>query len=115
MRHVVVVVAAALVVAALAAGILGEYEFQGVFVPAASGLGVGFVVAEIFVSAGRWRGVAPAALAAGLTVGSLLWAGWIDSGEGVEAYPPLAGVAAGVGAVTAAVVAGPRGLWRARS
>lgn len=95
----------ALAASALGALILGEYEFQG-WMPLVAGPVFGLVVAELALAVARrsWplAGVVAAAAGAGL-----LWAGWIDSSEGVEPYPALALVAAGLGAVVAVVRARP--------
>lgn len=111
MRPTLAVVGAALV-AALAANILGEYELTPV-VAVVAGLVVGFVLAELVTTVGQWRGVAAAAIIAVLAAGSILWAGWIDSDEGVEPYPVPAYAGAVVAAVTGAVKARPRSPERA--
>lgn len=98
---------AAAAAAVLTAFVLGEYELTPV-VAVVAGLVVGFGLAELLTAAGRWRGVVPAVVAAALTVVAILWAGWIDSGEGVEPYPSPAYLGAAVGAATAAVKARPR-------
>lgn len=108
MRRAVAVVLA-LAVAGLAAGIFGEYEFRGVLVPVGAGVSVGYGVAATLSAAGRWRGLVAGMVAAALAGSSLLAAGWIDSDEGVEAYPPLALVAALIAVITAGTVAGRRG------
>ena len=92
-------------VAALGAIILGEYEFVG-FMPFVAGPLFGLAVAEALTWAGGERGVAPAVTAAALAAAGLLWAGWIDSGEGIDPMPALAWPAAGLGALAAG--------WRAR-
>ena len=96
---------AAAAVAALAANVLGEYELTPL-TALVSGLVIGFGLAELVVVVGRRTGVVQAVVVAALTVGALLWAGWIDSDEGVEPYPATAWVGAGVGAVVAAVRTG---------
>lgn len=103
-----VAVVLTLVVAGLAAGIFGEYEFRGALVPVGAGVGVGYAVATTLGGTARWRGPVPGTLAALLAGSSLLGAGWIDSDEGVEAYPPLAVASALVGMATAATVVGRR-------
>jgi ABC-type enterobactin transport system permease subunit len=97
----------AVLAAVLTAYVLGEYELTPV-VSLVAGLVVGFGMGELLVSVGRWRGLVPAALAAVLAAAAVLWAGWIDSGEGVEPYPTPAYLGAAVGAVTAAVRTRPR-------
>jgi len=106
MRRTVGVLVAALG-ALLAAFILGEYELVGL-VPLVAGAVVGLLVGEAVVGIARWRGPVAAVLAAILAAGSLLWAGWIDSSEGLEPYPALAAV----GALLAAASAGARSWGR---
>lgn len=103
MRAVATIVATGL--AALAALMLGEYEFTG-FLPVAAGLGAGLAVGQVLAMA-RWRGLAPAATAALLAGASLAWAGWIDSSQGLDPYPRLAWPAVAIGAATAAVSVAP--------
>ena len=106
----IVALVVALVVAVLGAGIFGEYEFSGIAVPVGAGVSLGYAVAAMLGSIGRWRGRVPAAVAAVLVGSSLLAAGWIDSDEGVERYPSLAIAAALIGVVTAMAVVGRRRL-----
>lgn len=108
MRAVVTTIIAA-AVAVLAALISGEYELNG---PASlvAGLGIGLVVGQVFAM-GQWRGLFPATLAALLAAGSMAWAGWIDSGQGLYPYPPM--VWSGV-AVAAATAVASVGRWRGR-
>lgn len=102
-------IAVAVAGAVLVALILGEYELVGV-VPLVAGVVVGLLLGEAVVGIARWRGGAAAAVAAALAAGSLAWAGWIDSSQGLEPYPALAAV----GAVLAAAVAGVR-AWGGRA
>lgn len=95
-------------VAAIAAGVLGEYEFAG-FVPWAAGAVVGYAVAEIVATLGRWRGWVPAALAGAIAAGSILWGGWLETIGGVEPYPALAWAGAAVALVTAVIRLRPLG------
>lgn len=88
-----------------AAVILGEYELTGA-TPWLSGVVVGFLIGEVMLAVARRRSLLLAVVAAGVAAGSLLWAGWISSGEGVAPYPAMAWVAAAL----AAAVAG----WRSR-
>lgn len=97
---------AAVAAAALAALILGEYEYVG-YVPIVAGLVVGLLVAEVLVSLGRWRAWPAAALAAALSAGALVWGGWITSGKGLEPYPAWAWAGAALAALAAAVRARP--------
>lgn len=101
MRTILPVLAGA-AVAALGALIAGEYEFVGV-VPFVVGLLLGLVVSEVVALGGQWRGWVPAALAATLAAGGVIWGGWIDAGQGIEPYPVLAWAGAAVAAVVALV------------
>jgi hypothetical protein len=87
-------------VAALGALILGEYEFTGTL-PYIAGPLFGLAVGETVVAVGRSRATATAAITAVVAMGGIIWAGWIDSSEGVE--PMHAGVwaAAALAAVAA--------------
>lgn len=102
-------------VAAFGALIVGEYEFEGV-IPVLAGLVLGVLVSEAVALGGQWRGRVPAAVAGALAAGGLVWAGWIDSGEGLEPYPALAWLGAAVAALTAGARArGPRARRRRSS
>lgn len=95
---------------ALGALILGEYEFTGLL-PFVAGPLFGLVIGEVLVGVGRDR--SPVVALAGAVIGfaGIVWAGWIDSSEGVEPVKALVWVAA----VLAAAAAGARvsGLRRA--
>ena len=81
--------------------LLGEYEFEGWWLPIGAGVLFGAVVAEVVVEVGRRR-TAPIAIATALlAAGGLVWAGWISAGEGLEPIPSGAKVAAALGFVTA--------------
>lgn len=95
-------------VAALGALILGEYEFVG-FMPFVAGPLFGLAVAEAVTWTGGERGTVPGAVAGILAALGLLWAGWIDSGEGIDPFPVLAWPAAALGAITAGWRAGAFG------
>jgi hypothetical protein len=99
------------VVAALGALIAGEYEFEGA-VPFVAGALLGLVVSEVVTLGGQWRGWVPAVAAAALAGAAVVWGGWIDSGQGLEPYQPLAwagaAVAAGVAVLRARPLASPR-------
>lgn len=86
--------------AALGALILGEYEFTG-SLPFIAGPLFGLVIGEVVVAAGRDRSLAVALLAAGTAFAGIVWAGWIDSSEGVEPVKDLVWVAALLAAGTA--------------
>ena len=101
MRRILPVLAGA-AVAAFGALIVGEYEFQGLL-PLLAGLVLGLLVTEAVVLGGQWRGWVPAGAAAALGAAGMLWGGWIDSGQGLEAYPPLAWLGAAVAAAVALV------------
>ena len=106
MRPILGVIAAALG-AALAALIVSEYEFVGV-TPWAAGLAIGVLVGEVLASGGRLRGRGVMALAAVLSIGSVLWGEWLESDSGVEPYSKVAFGAAVLAAVVAAWSVKPR-------
>lgn len=83
---------------ALAAVMLGEYDFSGVM-PFGAGILLGLVVAEFVVSVGRLRSWLVALLTAALVAGALGWAAWISSGEGLRPYPVGAWAAIATGAI----------------
>lgn len=95
---------AAVVVAAGAALVLGEYELRG-WVPVVAGVVVGALVGDVLCRVGGVGGVVPAVVGAVLAAGSLVWAGWLDSSEGVARYPAGAWVGAALAAATAAGLA----------
>ncbi len=101
MRRIVAVLAGALVATA-AALLLGEYPFTGLLVLGAGAL-VGLLVAEAVVSVGGWRGRTPAAIAAVLAIGGLVWAGWIAEGHDLGRIAPEGWVAMLLGGVSAAL------------
>jgi hypothetical protein len=103
-----VAVLAAGAVAALGGVVLGEYEFVG-FMPFVAGPLFGLAVAETFTWAGGERGLVPGVVAGALAGLGLLWAGWIDSGEGLDPMPTLIWPAAALGVITAAWRAGALG------
>lgn len=92
-------VVAAGIVAALGALILGEYEFKG-SLPWIAGPLFGLVIGEVVVAVSKARDLVLAGAAALLAFGGIVWAGWIDSSEGVEPVHSLVWVAAGLAAVT---------------
>ncbi len=98
-RTVLGVVGGALV-AALGALILGEYEFTGLL-PYVAGPLFGLAVGEVVVAVGASRASAVAVLASLLAFSGVVWAGWIDSSEGVEPFKTLVWVAAALAAVVA--------------
>ena len=94
--------AAGAAVTVLGALILGEYELAGL-TAVVTGVLFGLAVAEVMVWVARDVPRALVAAAALLAAGGLLWAGWISVRNRDEAIPGGAWVAAGLGAVTAAV------------
>lgn len=96
-RKVAGIVAAALV-AALGALILGEYEFKGTL-PWVAGPLFGLVLGEVVIAAGKARDVVSAGCVAAFGFAGIVWAGWIDSTEGVEPVHSLVWVAAGLAAI----------------
>ena len=81
MRRTLALVAA-VAAAGFAALILGEYELT-LLTSIAAGVIVGFLVAEAFLLAADWRGLVPGVIAGLLAGGSILWAAWISSGNGL--------------------------------
>lgn len=96
-------------VAAVGALLLGEYEFTG-FTPFFAGPIFGLVVAEVVAAIGRLRSTSVAATTAAVVALGLLWAGWLDSGEGVAPLSGLIWPAMLLGAAAAAIR-----LWPPRS
>ena len=95
---------AGLAVAVIAAGVLGEYNFDG-WAVLGSGLLVGLFVAEAVVSVARGGSRLRAATSAGLAAGAMVWAGWIATGHrlgtvGWKGWTAVA-LAAGAGALRA--------------
>ncbi|HEX3622467.1 MAG TPA: hypothetical protein VHT97_09140 [Acidimicrobiales bacterium] len=68
------------VVAVLAAGVLGEYGFDGLTV-LGSGVLVGLFVAEAVLSVAKGGSAVGAVATAVLSAGSMVWAGWIANGH----------------------------------
>lgn len=96
-RKVLAILCAALV-ASLGALILGEYEFKG-SLPWIAGPLFGLVLGEVVVAVAKSRDVVVAGATALIGFGGIVWAGWIDSTEGVEPVHTLVWVAAGLAAV----------------
>jgi hypothetical protein len=94
-------------VAALAALIVGEYPFVGLMAVGA-GVVMGLVVAEVMAAVGRRRHLGVAVPGALFAAGSVLWAAWIASGQGLEPYPVEAWVAAGLALAVAGFRLRPR-------
>ena len=91
------------VVAAIGALVLGEYELVGL-TPFVAGPLFGLAVAEAVTWASGSRGPVAGITAAVLGAAGMVWAGWIDSGEGIDPMPVLVWP----GAVLAALT----GAWR---
>lgn len=98
-------------VAAAGAVILGEYEFSGAL-PFVAGLLFGYVVAEVVASVGKVRTWLAAVVTAALSFGGIVWAGWIDSSEGLEPMKALVWVSAALAAAVALVRVAPIGRAR---
>lgn len=93
--------------AALGALILGEYEFTG-YLPFVAGPLFGLVVGEVVVGVGKVRAWPVASLSAVAAFAGIVWAGWIDSSQGVEPVKALVWVAAVLAAAAAALrIVGP--------
>jgi len=90
----------AALVAALAAFVLGEYEFKELL-PLGAGVLTGLIVAEVAVTVGRRRTVPVAIACAAFATAGLLRAGWISAGEGLAPIPGGAWLAAALGALAA--------------
>jgi hypothetical protein len=90
-------------VAALVAVIMGEYE-PTVWTALATGVVVGAGLPEVVLGIARWRGPVPAAVTALCAAGSVVWAGWISAGRGLN---PIRGTV-WLAAAVAAVIAGLR-------
>lgn len=103
-------VAAAGVVAAIGAVVLGEYEFGGASV-VLSGLILGLFVSEVVVSVGSAPGRRAAMAAAAVTIAGLVGAAWISTARDLALVPAEGWAAVAVGAVTAAL----RAWWPARA
>jgi hypothetical protein len=86
--------------AVLGAQILGEYEFTG-SLPFVAGPLFGLVIGEVVVAVGRCRSLAVGLGAAAIAACGIVWAGWIDSTQGVEPVKGLVWVAAGLAALAA--------------
>jgi hypothetical protein len=100
-------------VATLGALILGEYEQQG-SLPLVAGLLLGLVLGEVAIAAGRSRHLVVGLVVAAFAFGAMVWAGWIDSGRGLQPIKAGAWWGGGVAAVVALVrvVGAPEGLRR---
>jgi hypothetical protein len=84
----------------LAALILGEYEFRGTL-PFVAGPLFGLILGEVAVGVGRSRSPVVGGISAACGFGALVWAGWINSGEGLEPIHRMIWVAAALAAATA--------------
>ena len=96
-----VAVLAGAAVGAVAALILGEYDFSGT-TPYVAGVLFGLIVAEVTLTVARVGRPVLAAAAAVISGLGVLWAAWISSGRGVSPIPG----GAYVGLALAVVVAG---------
>ena len=95
---------AGLAVAAIAASVLGEYDFDG-WAVLGSGVLVGLLVAEAVVTVAKAGSRLWAAACAGLAAGAMVWAGWISTDHrlgtvGWRGWTAVA-LAAGAGAIRA--------------
>lgn len=100
MARIVLGVVCGCVVAAFGALVLGEYEFTGLL-PYVAGPLFGLAVGEVVVAVGASRASSVAVVASVLAFAGVVWAGWIDSSEGVEPLKALVWVAAALAAITA--------------
>jgi hypothetical protein len=104
-------VLAGIVVAVIAAAVLGEYGFDG-WAIIGSGILVGLFVAEAIVSVARGGSWPLAGAGAVLATTSMLWAGWIATGHRVGTVGWKGWTAVALAAVAAAVRARPPGAAR---
>jgi hypothetical protein len=104
-------VVAGLVVAVIAAAVLGEYGFDG-WAVMGSGVLTGLFVAEAVLAVAR-TGTGPlAAATAVLSAGSLLGAGWTSTGQELGTVTWKGWAAVALAAVAGAVRARPRAATR---
>lgn len=102
MRRPVPAVLAAILVAALGAVILGEYELSGTR-PLLAGLVFGVTVAEVIATIARGRAGDPElwAAAALITEAGLVWATWISTGHRLDLAATTAWVGVALGTFAA--------------
>lgn len=86
--------------AVLGAAILGEYEFTGTL-PYVAGPLFGLVIGEVLVASGKTRTVPVGAFGAVASFSALVWAGWVNSGKGLNPLATGVWVAASLAAVAA--------------
>jgi hypothetical protein len=103
--RVVVAVVLGAALCAVTALVLGEYELAGAL-PYVAGLLLGLLVGELVGEVSRRRSPALGLVAAAMVAGSLLWAAWIDSGQGLRPLPVGVWPAMLIGAVAAGLIAG---------
>ena len=104
MRRPVPAVLVALVVAALGAVILGEYELAGAR-PILAGLLFGITIAEVLATLARPWAREPElwAAAALITEAGLVWAAWISTGRELDQADPTAWLGIAVGLLAAPI------------
>ena len=105
MRRTLALVAVGFV-AALAALIMGEYE-PTLWTALAMGVVLGAGLPEIVLGIADWRGPVPAIWTAVCAAGSVVWAGWISAGEGLNPIRDTIWLAAAVAAAASLLR-----LWR---
>ena len=99
---------AGVVVAVVAAGVLGEYGFDG-WAVIGSGVLVGLFVAEAVVTVARGGSGLRAVASAALAAGAMAWAGWISTGHRLGTVTWKGWVAVALAAGAGAVRARPTG------
>src|SRR5215210_1004546 len=91
---------------AVAAVVLGEYNFDG-WAVLGSGLLVGLFVAEAVVSVAKGGSRLRAGASAGMAAGAMVWAGWIATGHRLDLVGWKGWVAVALAAGAAAIRARP--------
>jgi hypothetical protein len=101
-------VLAGVAVAVIAAGVLGEYAFDG-WAVIGSGVLAGLFVAEAMLAVTRTGTRLTLVVAAVLSAAAMVWAGWISTGHRLGTVAWRGWVAVAVAAMAAALRARPRG------
>ena len=97
---------AGVAVAVIAAGVLGEYGFDG-WAVVGSGVLVGLFVAEAVVTVAQGGSGLRAVASAALAAGAMVWAGWISTGHRLGTVTWKGWTAVAFSAAAAAIRARP--------